>query len=177
MDDYTHYDFLDLPPGASTARIEAAYQTIKQRLNGHSDEQMIRMIHEAYTVLSDTEQAAALRRRAATHRGRGRCRAQERARQPGYAAATTRSGCSVASVYRDERVGRMRSLRYGFDVAPRSRFRAEPPRRAPSRARLRPGAAMLARNRRKLHPGRLALDRHRPLIVSGSRASPPPIYM
>jgi DnaJ-class molecular chaperone len=56
MDDYTHYDFLDLPPGASRARIEAAYQTIKQRLNGHSDEQMIRMIHEAYTVLSDVEQ-------------------------------------------------------------------------------------------------------------------------
>jgi DnaJ-class molecular chaperone len=56
MDDYTHYDFLDLPPGASTARIEAAYQTIKQRLNGHSDEQMIRMIHEAYTVLSDADQ-------------------------------------------------------------------------------------------------------------------------
>ena len=54
--DYTHYDFLDLPPGASAARIEAAYQTIKQRLNGHSDEQMIRMIHEAYTVLSDSEQ-------------------------------------------------------------------------------------------------------------------------
>jgi DnaJ-class molecular chaperone len=53
--DYTHYDFLDLPPGASPARIEAAYQTIKQRLNGHSDEQMIRMIHEAYTILSDTE--------------------------------------------------------------------------------------------------------------------------
>jgi hypothetical protein len=56
MDDYTHYDFLDLPPGASTARIEAAYQTIRQRLNGHSDEQMIRMIHEAYTVLSDMQQ-------------------------------------------------------------------------------------------------------------------------
>ncbi len=54
--DYTHYDFLDLPPGASAARIEAAYQTIKQRLNGHSDEQMIRMIHEAYTILSDAEQ-------------------------------------------------------------------------------------------------------------------------
>jgi curved DNA-binding protein CbpA len=53
--DYTHYDFLDLPPGASTARIEAAYQMIKQRLNGHSDEQMIRMIHEAYAVLSDAE--------------------------------------------------------------------------------------------------------------------------
>ena len=56
MDDYTHYDFLDLPPGASAARIEAAYQTIKQRLNGDSDEQMIRMIHEAYTILSDGEQ-------------------------------------------------------------------------------------------------------------------------
>lgn len=54
--DYTHYDFLDLPPGASPARIEAAYQTIRQRLNGHSDEQMIRMIHEAYTVLSDVQQ-------------------------------------------------------------------------------------------------------------------------
>ncbi len=54
--DYTHYDFLDLPPGASAARIEAAYQTIKQRLNGHSDEQMIRMIHEAYSILSDADQ-------------------------------------------------------------------------------------------------------------------------
>ena len=56
MNDYTHYDFLDLPPGSSTARIEAAYQAIKQRLNGYSDEQMIRMIHEAYTILSDAEQ-------------------------------------------------------------------------------------------------------------------------
>ena len=55
MNDYTHYDFLDLPPGSSTARIEAAYQAIKQRLNGYSDEQMVRMIHEAYTVLSDNE--------------------------------------------------------------------------------------------------------------------------
>jgi hypothetical protein len=45
MDDYTHYDFLDLPPGASTARIEAAYQTIKQRLNGHSAEQ--RQLYDA----------------------------------------------------------------------------------------------------------------------------------
>jgi DnaJ-class molecular chaperone len=53
--DYTHYDFLDLPPGASAARIEAAYQTLKQRLNGYSDEQMIRTIHEAYSVLSDSE--------------------------------------------------------------------------------------------------------------------------
>jgi hypothetical protein len=71
----------------------------------------------------------------------------------------------------------MSSVRHGFDAAPQLRCRVEPLRRAPSRARLRPGAAILARNRRKLHPGRLALDRHRPLVVSGSRVSPPPIYM
>jgi len=52
---YTHYDYLELPPGASPARIEAAYQTIKQRLQGHSDDKMIRMIHEAYAVLSDAD--------------------------------------------------------------------------------------------------------------------------
>lgn len=52
---YTHYDYLDLPPGASTARVEAAYQTIKQRLNSDSDEAMIREIHEAYAVLSDPQ--------------------------------------------------------------------------------------------------------------------------
>ena len=52
---YTHYDYLELPPGASPARIEAAYQTIKQRLQGHSDDKMIRMIHEAYAVLSDPD--------------------------------------------------------------------------------------------------------------------------
>jgi len=71
----------------------------------------------------------------------------------------------------------MSSLRHGFDAAPRLRCRVEPSRRAPSRARLRPGAAMLVRNRRKLHPGRVALDRRRPLVVSASTASPPPIYM
>jgi hypothetical protein len=71
----------------------------------------------------------------------------------------------------------MSSLRHGFDAAPRLRCRVEPSRRAPSRARLRPGAAMLVRNRRKLHPGRVALDRYRPLVVSTSTASPPPIYM
>ena len=54
--DYTHYDFLDLPPGASAARIEAAYQTIKQRFHGSDDDQLVRMIHEAYAVLSDAEQ-------------------------------------------------------------------------------------------------------------------------
>jgi DnaJ-class molecular chaperone len=53
---YTHYDYLELPPGASTARIEAAYLLIKERLNGHSDESLVRKIHEAYSVLSSPEQ-------------------------------------------------------------------------------------------------------------------------
>jgi len=53
---YTHYDYLELPPGASPARIEAAYQLIKQRLNGHSDESLVRLIHQAYRVLSSPNQ-------------------------------------------------------------------------------------------------------------------------
>jgi DnaJ-class molecular chaperone len=56
---YTHYDYLELPPRASTARIEAAYQLIKERFNGHSDERLVRMIHQAYSVLSDTHQRRA----------------------------------------------------------------------------------------------------------------------
>jgi curved DNA-binding protein CbpA len=52
---YTHYDYLELAPGASTARIEAAYQLIKERLNGHSDETLVRKIHEAYSVLSSPD--------------------------------------------------------------------------------------------------------------------------
>jgi hypothetical protein len=71
----------------------------------------------------------------------------------------------------------LNSVRNGVDNARQLRCRVEPLRRAPSRSRLRPRAAILARNRRKLHPGRIALDRHRPLIVSHSKASPPPIYM
>jgi curved DNA-binding protein CbpA len=51
--EYTHYDYLDLPPGASAARIEAAYQNLRQRLNGHSDPALIRMINAAYLILSD----------------------------------------------------------------------------------------------------------------------------
>jgi hypothetical protein len=50
---YTHYDYLELPPGASSTRIEAAYRTLKQRLNGNTDEMFVRLIHEAYSVLSD----------------------------------------------------------------------------------------------------------------------------
>jgi curved DNA-binding protein CbpA len=53
---YTHYDYLELPPGASATRIEAAYRTLKQRLNGAADEAMVRLIHEAYAVLSDPKQ-------------------------------------------------------------------------------------------------------------------------
>jgi DnaJ-class molecular chaperone len=52
---YTHYDYLELPPGASSTRIEAAYRTLKQRLNGEADEAMVRLIHEAYAVLSDSK--------------------------------------------------------------------------------------------------------------------------
>ena len=53
---YTHYDYLELPPGASSTRIEAAYRTLKQRLNGDADEAIVRLIHEAYAVLSDPKQ-------------------------------------------------------------------------------------------------------------------------
>jgi len=53
--DYTHYDYLELPPGASTARIEAAYQTIRQRMNGHTDPKLVKLLHDAYIVLSDPD--------------------------------------------------------------------------------------------------------------------------
>ena len=53
---YTYYDYLDLPPGASAARIEAAYQTIKQRLDAGTDETLVRLIHEAHALLSDPDQ-------------------------------------------------------------------------------------------------------------------------
>jgi curved DNA-binding protein CbpA len=52
---YTHYDYLDLPPGASPARVEAAYHTIRQRLNGDVDPELVRLIHAAYAVLSNTD--------------------------------------------------------------------------------------------------------------------------
>jgi DnaJ-class molecular chaperone len=53
---YTHYDYLELPPGASTTRIEAAYQTLRQRLNSQADEVLVRLIHQAYSILSDPDQ-------------------------------------------------------------------------------------------------------------------------
>jgi DnaJ-class molecular chaperone len=59
---YTHYDYLDLAPGASTARIEAAYAQMLERFGygGADMEQdmggLVRMIHAAYEVLSDPQQ-------------------------------------------------------------------------------------------------------------------------
>ncbi|MDQ2964120.1 MAG: J domain-containing protein [Pseudomonadota bacterium] len=50
---YTHYDYLELPPGASSTRIEAAYHTLKKRLNGDPDETFVRLLQESYAVLSD----------------------------------------------------------------------------------------------------------------------------
>jgi len=52
---YTHYDYLDLPPGASPARVEAAYHTIRQRMDGDADPELARLIHGAYAVLSNAE--------------------------------------------------------------------------------------------------------------------------
>jgi len=58
---YTHYDYLDLSPGASPARIEAAYAAVLERFNyGATDSTqdlsgLVRMIHAAYEVLSSPE--------------------------------------------------------------------------------------------------------------------------
>src|SRR4030095_6925666 len=55
---YTHYDYLDLAPGASTARIEAAYAAVLERFQYGATEAgqdltgLVRMIHAAYEVLS-----------------------------------------------------------------------------------------------------------------------------
>ena len=61
MHQYTHYDYLDLAPGADSARIEAAYVAILQKLQyGASDagqdlSGLVRRIHAAYEVLSRPE--------------------------------------------------------------------------------------------------------------------------
>ncbi len=58
---YTHYDYLDLAPGASTARIEAAYAAVLERFEYGSTEAgqdlsgLVRRIHAAYDVLSSPE--------------------------------------------------------------------------------------------------------------------------
>src|SRR6476659_9086848 len=56
---YTHYDYLDLAPGASRARVEAAYAALLERFQygstdaGQDLSGLVRLIHAAYEVLSD----------------------------------------------------------------------------------------------------------------------------
>jgi DnaJ-class molecular chaperone len=56
---YTHYDYLELPPGAAPARIEAAYAKLTARFEEAAGEQdfagLVRLIHAAYEVLRDDE--------------------------------------------------------------------------------------------------------------------------
>ena len=58
---YTHYDYLDLAPGASSARIEAAYAQILERFGygmteaGQDLSGLVRMIHAAYETLSNLD--------------------------------------------------------------------------------------------------------------------------
>ncbi|HXU66748.1 MAG TPA: DnaJ domain-containing protein [Casimicrobiaceae bacterium] len=62
MVNYTHYDYLELAPGASAQRIEAAYCALLERFQyGHTEagqdlSGLVRMIHAAHAVLSDPEQ-------------------------------------------------------------------------------------------------------------------------
>jgi DnaJ-class molecular chaperone len=58
---YTYYDYLELPPGASPANVEAAYGQLLQRFGygktdaGQDMSGLVRMIHAAYEVLSNAE--------------------------------------------------------------------------------------------------------------------------
>lgn len=58
---YTYYDYLDLAPGASAARIEAAYAAVLERFQygateaGQDLSGLVRMIHAAYEVLSSPD--------------------------------------------------------------------------------------------------------------------------
>jgi molecular chaperone DnaJ len=57
---YTHYDYLELSPGAPRERIEAAYARVLERFNGGAAggqdlSGLVRMIHAAYSVLADPE--------------------------------------------------------------------------------------------------------------------------
>ena len=61
---YTHYDYLEVAPGASTARIEAAYALLLERFGygvtdaGQDLGGLVRMIHAAYDVLSNPQRRA-----------------------------------------------------------------------------------------------------------------------
>lgn len=56
---YTHYDYLNVAPGATPASIDAAYAQLLERFGyGSSDagqdlSGLIRLIHSAYEILSD----------------------------------------------------------------------------------------------------------------------------
>lgn len=56
---YTHYDYLEVAPGAPREHIEAAYARVLDRFNygftpaGQDLSGLVRMIHAAYEVLSD----------------------------------------------------------------------------------------------------------------------------
>lgn len=58
---YTHYDYLEVAPGAPRERIEAAYARVLERFNygmtpaGQDLSGLVRMIHSAYQVLSDPQ--------------------------------------------------------------------------------------------------------------------------
>ena len=62
---YTHYDYLELAPGASRARVEAAYAALLERFQygstdaGQDLSGLVRMIHAAYEILSDPERRRA----------------------------------------------------------------------------------------------------------------------
>ncbi len=62
---YTHYDYLELAPCATSQRIEAAYAALLERFQygmtdaGQDLSGLVRMIHAAYSVLSDPEQRRA----------------------------------------------------------------------------------------------------------------------
>lgn len=57
--DYTHYDYLELAPGASAARVETAYLQLIERFQygstdaGQDLSGLVRLVHEAYDVLSN----------------------------------------------------------------------------------------------------------------------------
>ena len=56
---YTHYDYLEIAPGAPRESIEAAYARVLEGFNygitssGQDLSGLVRMIHAAYRVLSD----------------------------------------------------------------------------------------------------------------------------
>jgi DnaJ-class molecular chaperone len=56
---YTHYDYLNVPPGATPASIDAAYAQLLERFGygstdaGQDLSGLVRLIHAAYEILSD----------------------------------------------------------------------------------------------------------------------------